>query len=900
RTWKRYKGGMAQDVWIFDLSTFESEKITDWEGTDNMPMWYKDKIYFASDETGVLNIFSYDTNSLTTKQVTDFTEYDVRWPSLGTDAIAFENAGYLYLLELPSEKVRKVDITLSTDYNTTRSEYVSVSDKIRDFDISPDAKRAVFSARGDLFTVPAKEGNTRNLTNSSEAKEGEPIWSPDGKWIAYNSDESGEEEFYIISHEGKDKTRLTTNGYCHKYASAWSPDSKKLIFSDKELDFFYIDIGSKKLNKIDKANRNEIRDFTISPDSRYVAYTKNLENRITTIFIYSFEDKSIKQVTPGFTHDFTPLFDPDGKYLYFLSQRDFNPILGNYEFSFVNQAITNLFLIVLSADEKSPFAPKSDEVAIKDDDDEDDKDDDKDDDKPTKIKIDFEGIYDRQVAIDLPAGNYGGMSAVSGAVFYASFPMFGLRGKVGEGETVLHKYILDDKKDHVFAEGIDRWSITYDGKSMLIRKQDNYYIVPTSGEKANLEKPLDLTGMETKLDRRAEFKQIFYDVWRMERDFFYDKNMHGVDWDKQRQKYEVLLPYVSTRKDLTYLIGEMIGELCCSHTYVGGGDYKHIPSSEIGLLGVDFDFDKKNERIKFGKILQGENYDEDLRSPLLEPGIDIKEGDYLLAINGKELTADLNPYSLTENTVGKTITLTISDKPNMKKAREVTVKPIASEESLRYYNWVLECQSRVDSLSGGKIGYIHVPDMDSYGLFRFTKMYYHQFRKPGLILDVRYNGGGFVSQLILERLRREVKAMGASRTFEVGRAPGGGINAHMITLLNEFSCSDGDYFPYFFREYGLGPLMGMRSWGGVVGIRGYRPLVDGGYYTAPEFSIYSLEGKWVMENVGVVPDIEMDNLPDRKAQGYDDQLDAAIDYIMMKIRSDPKEFPPHPGPPAER
>ncbi len=904
RTWKRYKGGMAQDVWIFDLGSYDAEKITDWEGTDNLPMWYEDKIYFNSDRTGVLNIYCYDTNSKKIRQVTTFSDFDVRWPSLGPDGIAFENGGYLYVLDLPSESLHKVQIHLATDRHSMRTEFVKVSDKIRDFDLSPDGKRAVFSARGEIFTVPAKEGNTRNLSNSSGSNERHPAWSPDGKWIAYISDATGEEELCLVSHDGNEEIRLTADGHCHRYHLTWSPDSKKLVFSDKDLKLYYIDIDSKKLFQIDEAKRNEIRDYVWSPDSRYLAYTKNGENRINAIFVYSFKDKAVHQVTPGFTNDFSPEFDADGKYLYFLSQRNFNPIFGSYEFTFVNQYITSLFLIVLSADVQSPFAPKSDEVEVRKDRGEkknkEDKKKKEEEKEGVEVKIDFEGIYDRQVAFDLPAGNYWGLTAIPGAVFYASYPIYGMRGKVGEGETVLYKYDLEEKKKHDFASGISGWEISSDSESMLLKKGEDFYLTKTAGEKASLDDKLDLSQMEMRLDRKAEYRQIFAEIWRMQRDFFYDENMHGVDWKKTRDKYEPLLPHVANRYDLTYLLGEMMGELCCSHTYVGGGDHEQIPSSQVGLLAVDFEVDKNSNRIRIARILKGENWDEDLRSPLLEPGIDVREGDYLLAIDGHEITGEVNPYSLTENSVGKTITLTVSDKPKMKKAREVTVKPIASEEIIRYYNWVEDRRAKVDSVSGGKIGYIHLPDMDSFGLFRFTKMFYHQLRKPGLIIDVRYNGGGFVSGLILERLRREVVAMGASRTFAEGRAPGGGVNAHMITLLNEFSCSDGDYFPHFFREYKLGPLMGKRSWGGVVGIRGYRPLVDGGYYTVPEFSIYSLQGEWIMENQGVEPDIVIENLPGRMAQGYDDQLDAAIEHVMRKLEEDPKTLPPRPGPPAER
>lgn len=900
RTWKRYKGGMAQDVWIFDLKSYDSRKITDWEGTDNMPMWYQDKIYFNSDRTGSLNLFCYDLNTGQTSQVTNFTEYDVRWPSLGQDGIAFENGGYIYVLDLPSETLHRVNIYLTTDRQSVRTEFVNVSHKVEEFDISPDGKRAVFSARGEIFTVPAKEGNTRNLTNQSASRETHPTWSPDGKWIAYLSDSTGEEELYIVSQDGEQRIRLTSDGHCHRYEPSWSPDSKKLVFSDKDLNLYYIDIHSKRLVQIDKSSRNEIRQYSWSPDSKYLAYSKTGENRIEAIFIYSFGDKSVHQVTPGFTNDYSPVFDPDGKYLYILSERNFNPILSSYEFEFVNNAITNLYLIVLSSGEKSPFAPKSDETEMKPKK-ESDKKDKEERKKPVEVKIDFQGIYDRQVSFDIPAGNYGDISAVSGAIFYTSSPISGLQGKVGEGVMRLHKYDIKEKKDHEFTEDIAGYSISFDGEKMLVKQKDNYSITKTSGEKAELkDDKLDLSKMEMRLDRKAEYKQMFDEVWRMERDFFYDKNMHGVDWNKIHEKYRVLLPYVLNRFDLTYLLGEMIGELCCSHTYVGGGDKPDIPSSKIGLLGVDFQVDEKNNRIRIFHILRGENWDEALRSPLLDPGVNVKPGDYLMAIDGKEITADMNPYSLTQNTVGKTISLTVNSKPSMKGAHEVTVKPVESEEALRYYNWVEDRRQYVDSVSGGKIGYLHIPDMESFGLVRFVKMFYHQIRKPGLIIDVRYNGGGFVAELILERLRRTVVAMGGSRTFAEGPMPEDGINAHMVTLLNEFSCSDGDYFPYFFREYKLGLLLGKRSWGGVIGIRGYRPLVDGGYYTVPEFGIYNLKGEWVMENSGVQPDSVVENLPNRLALGYDDQLDKAVEYIMKKMQEEPKELPPKPGPPSPR
>jgi tricorn protease len=912
RMWKRYKGGMAQDVWIFDLTSNDAQKITDWEGTDNLPMWYQDKIYFNSDRTGKLNIYCYDINTGQTRQVTRFDDYDVRWPSLGPDGMAFENAGYIYVMDLPSETVNKVPIELASDQDKVRPEFIDLSDQVYDYALSPEGKRAVFSARGEIITVPAKEGNSRNLTNSSGAHDKHPNWSPNGKWIAFISDETGEDEIYLISQDGSEKKTMTKNNDCRKYGMQWSPDSKKLVFSDKNLRLFYLDIESEKTVRIDKSKRGEIHHYSWSPDSRYLAYAKSLDNSISAIFVYSFDDDKLHQITEGFSDDYSPVFDPDGKYLYFLARRDFNPILSNYEFEFVNNAITNLFLVLLSADDKSPFAPESDEVAVKDEDEEenndsegngkDDRDFDNDNgDGEKNVKIDFDGIFDRQIAFDLPAGNYGGLDAVSGAVFYTSRPLRGLMGRIGKGKTSLHKYDLEEQEDNEFASGVGGFALSPDGKKMLLRRNSNYHIIGTSGVKASFDdNRVDLSNMEMRLDRRAEYNQIFNEVWRLHRDFFYDENMHGVDWDKMHERYEVLLPYVSHRFDLTYVLAEMVGELSCSHTYVGGGDMPSIPSSNVGLLGADFEIDKSNNRIRIGRILRGENWDDRLRSPLTKPEIDVNEGDYLLAIDGHEITADINPYAITENAVDKTLTLTVNDKPTTDGAREIEVKPLRSESRLRYYNWVEDNRRYVDSVSDGEIGYIHIPDMGGFGLVRFAKMFYHQIRKEGLVIDVRYNGGGFVSQLVLERLRAKLAGVSVSRNSASGPRPGNAVNAHMVTLQNQFSCSDGDNFPYYFRFYELGELMGMRTWGGVVGIRGFRPMMDGGYATVPEFTQYSLESEWIMENVGVIPDIEVENMPDRAAKGFDDQLTEAVKYIQQKMKDDPKTLPPHPGPPEER
>lgn len=908
RTWKRYKGGMAQDVWIFDLTTFENEKITDWEGTDNVPMWYRDRIYFNSDRTGTLNLYCYNPADGQTRQVTSFTEYDVRWPSLGVDGIAFENGGFVYVLDLPSETIHKVTVDMISDYHTMRPEYVDVSGMIYDGDLSPDGKRVVFSARGDIFTVPAREGNTRNLTNSPGAHDKACAWSPDGKWIAYFSDETGEDELYLVSHDGTETVRLTTDGHCWRQGMAWSPDSKKIAFSDKDNKFYYIDIASKAMVVIDESRYSGFDDYTWAPGSRYLAYSKNMENDINAIFVYDLEAGTKHQVTPGYTNDYAPTFDPDGKYLYFLSLRSFNPVFDANQFEFVNNTITNLYLILLSADETSPFAPESDEVAVTEeqkresgDKKKGDAKTDDDEKKDVAVKIDFAGIYDREIAFDLPAGNYGSLGAVSGAVFYISRPPGGRDGSDDDGGAVLHKYVLEDETDHELASGISGYILAAGREKMLVRRGRGWHIVDASGTKATFEdNQVDISRMEMKLDRRAEYAQMFHEAWRRNRDFFYDENMHGVDWNRMRDKYRVLLPYVAHRFDLTYVIGEMVSELACSHTYVGGGDLPQIPSSQVGLLGVDFEIDKKNNRIRIARILKGQNWERSLRSPLREPKVDVREGDYLLAIDGQEITADINPYSLTVNKADRLITLTVNSKPTLDEAREVTVRPIESENDLRYYNWVEDNRAFVDSASGGQIGYIHIPDMGSFGLERFTKMFYHQMRKPGLIIDVRANGGGFVSQLVLKRLREELTGVNVSRNFAARPRPRSAVNAHMLTLINEYSVSDGDIFPHYFRHYGLGPLMGTRTWGGIVGIGGGRPLVDGGFNSIPGGTQYSLESEWIIENRGVEPDIEVVNPPDREARGFDDQLIQAVAYIKKKIEEEPKTLPPYPGPPEKR
>jgi tricorn protease len=901
RMWKRYKGGMAQDVHIYDLNTYEQQKITDWIGTDNLPMWAGDKIYFNSDRTGRLNLYSYDVNSGQINQVTNYTEYDVRWPSLGPEHIVYENGGYLYLLDLSTEETSKIPISLGADRVLVRPEYINVSDNIIDYGLSPDGKRAVMGARGEVFTLPAEKGNTRNLTKSTGIYEKYCTWSPDGKYIAYVSDKTGEDEIYIIPRGGMgEEIKLTSNGEGWLFYPRWSPDSKKIAFADANTNLLVLDVASREVTVADVGEKTEIYDYSWSPDSRWLTYTKFPDKTsIRSIFLYSLDDNQVHRITPGVTNDYSPCFDPDGKYLYFFSDRNFNAETGGYEFNFVYNAMTGIYAMILSDSEKSPFAPESDEVSL---DEEEDEDEEKDDKKklPEKTDIDFDGLAEREVRIPINPGEYSGMEAVSGRIFYFSNPFRGLSGKKGDDDREL-RYFDMDEEDKLFLESVSGYQFSSDGKKILLRMGKSYLINDAKASKGDKSSgKLDLSGMDMYLDRRAEYQEMYDDVWRRYRDFFYDSNMHGVDWKAMYDLYKPLVKHASHRYDLIYILAELVAELACSHTYVGGGDYYKPESDKIALLGIEFEADTSANLFRIGKIYEGKNWEERLRSPMTEPGIEAEAGFYIFEIDGRRLTADMNPYKLLVNKADRIVKLKIGPTSDERDAYEIEVDPIDDEQPLWYHNWVEERRAIVDSLSNGKIGYIHIPDMGSFGLNQFARQYYHLYKKQGLVIDVRFNGGGFVSQLALDRLRRVVVGMGAGRHDWVGTYPSAAFHGHMACLINQYSCSDGDIFPYYFREYGLGPLIGVRTWGGVIGIGGFRPLMDGGFVTVPGGGSFSLEGEWIMENVGVEPDIEVEQDPAMLMQGRDPQLERAVEYVLEKIRTEPKTLPDKPGPPEER
>ena len=904
RTWKRYKGGLAQDIWIYDLKKNEVERITDYEGTDTYPMWHKDRIYFGSDRDHTANIFSYDLGSKQTEKVTFHEEFDVNWPSLGPDAIVYENGGYLYVLDLAAQKAAKITVEIPDDAILTRPEIVSVSDYVTEFGLSPDSKRAVFVARGDVFTVPEKKGNTRNLTGTCGSKEKNAVWSPDGRWIAYISDRTGEDELYIVAQDGKGKEiQITEGGRTHRFPPVWSPDSKNLLFADNDFKLYYADVDQKKVSLIDSGLVWRIPDYSWSPDSRWIAYAKRATNLMYSVFLYSLGEGKAFRITEDFTYDREPAFDPEGKYLYFLSRRDFNAAIGRMDFNFTYDEMTRIYVVTLQAETPSPLAPESDEVEIKEGGEEnrEEKKEDKEGkkEKVQDIKIDIQGIGDRVVALPTDPGNYEKLKAAKGKILYLSQPTRTLTGE--RPKKTLHMYDMEKRKDHQLLSELDGYDLSADGKKIMYRSGKKFGIIDAEpGTHKIGDGELKLSQMEMKVDRKQEWKQIFNEVWRWERDFFYDPDMHGVDWELMRERYGELVPYVAHRYDLTYVLGEMIGELCCSHAYVGGGDKPEVNLVSTGLLGVDWEVDTPSGFYKIKRILQGENWKENLRSPLTEPGVQVEEGEYLIAVNGQLIQYPQNPYAPFENSVGKTVTLKVNSKPALNGAREVEVKPIKSEYNLRELNWVRDNREKVAKATNGKVGYIFLPDMGGGGLNEFAKAFFAQVDKEGLIIDVRYNGGGFVSQMILERLRRVVKGLAASRGPLNWTYPDRVFHGHMLCLTNCYSASDGDYFPHFFREYGLGPIVGRRTWGGVVGFDDVGRLIDKGYVIAPQTAPYGFEGEWIMENYGVDPDIEVDNRPDLVAQGKDPQLEKAIEIIMKKMEEEPKKLPERPTYPIKK
>jgi tricorn protease len=880
RTWKRYRGGMADDLWLHDFKTRQTERLTSTDAQEIIPMWKGNKVYFLSDRDEVkrMNLYVHDLATRETNRLTNFTEFDIKFPSLGDGAIVFEYGGWIYRLPFGSDRPEKVPVRILEDQVNGRGGLVNVGRNVTNFEISPDGKRALFGARGDVFTVPAKTGVTRNLTRSAGIHERNSKWSPDGKWIAYVSDASGEDEIWIKPPDGNGAARqLTTGGDTYKYGLLWSPDSKKILWSDRKQRLQFVEVESKVVKLVEQAKAFEMQDFAWAPDSQWIAYGKPEVEGMPKIYVYSLEQNKSYEATDGWYASSQPEFSGDGKYLFFVSNRDFQPIYSRTEWNHAYQDMSRLYLVTLAKETANPLLPPNDEVpAVRKD-------------EPRKegtpIMVDVDGLKDRILALPVPVSNYGNLQSVGGALYYIRGSTFAL-------------FDLNERRE-IGLGSVGGFEISADKKKMILAKDGNYGIVDLPRGPVSFEN-LNLSGMEMQLDRHAEWNQIFHECWRQMRDFFYDPGLHGVDWPAMRKKYEPLVKHVNHRADLTYVIGEMISELNAGHAYVGGGEMPTAARIPMGLLGADLRRDERTRYFQIGKILKGASWDAGLRSPLAEIGVDAHEGDFVIEVNGQPTNELVDIQEALINAAGRQVIVKLNKEPKKEGAREVVVTPTSDESRLRYYAWVQGNIKKVSEATGGKVGYLHVPDMLQTGLNEFVKHFYPQLQKKALIIDMRGNGGGNVSPQLIERLRRDLAMVSIARNGMPQTQPGNTFLGPMVCLMNEFSASDGDLFPYQFKHYKLGKLIGKRSWGGVVGIRGTLPLLDGGYLNKPEFARYDLEGRqWIIEGVGVEPDIVIDNDPAREFAGVDDQLNKAIEVILEELKTKEKILPPPPPGPKK-
>ena len=899
RTWKYYKGGMADDIWIYDTKSGTSENITNNPSQDIFPMYYKDNIYFFSDRDRTMNLFEYNIPTKQTRKVTNFDTYGCKFPSLGNDAIAFENAGYIYLYDLNSGKAEKVNIRFEEDLASGRSKQVDAVKFVENYALSPDGKRAVFSARGDIFTVPEKSGATRNLTQSSGAHDRNPMWSPDGRWISYISDRTGEDELYIQAQDGSASAKqLTKGGGSYKFMPVWSPDSKWLLLADRGQDLYYINISTGAKTLVTHSDNTEISEYNWSPDSKWITYTQPGKARsFDVVRLYNIETKKNIPVTDEWYNSGQPVFSPDGKWLYFVSERDFIPVYSRTEWNHAYVDMSKPYMVRLSDSTASRFETENDEVTIKEENKttlpktgEEKKDNSKKEDnksvQPVTVSVDERGLADRIESLPVAPGSYRGLVATRSGLYYLA--------SSSKSAPTFKYFDFEDKKETDLGS-VSGYDVSDDRKKILFRKGSDYFIEDLNNVKIDSKNKLDLDGLKTNTDLHAEWKQIFDESWRQMRDYFYDPNMHGLNWKGIHDKYAVLVPYVNHRNDLTYLIGEMIGELSIGHTYVNGGDRPEVKRIPLGLLGATFSRDKSGY-YKIDSILSGESWDKTLVSPLRAPGVAAKKGDFIISINGNDVSQLANLYEALTGKANQVIELTLNSKPTATGAKKYFVRPIADESELYYHEWVQQNIAKVTKASGGKIGYLHIPDMGPEGLNQFARYFYPQLDKEALVIDDRGNGGGNVSPMIIERLRREPGLGTMMRNNKTAGIEADAQGGPKVSLSDQYSASDGDLFPYQFQFYKIGPLIGQRTWGGVVGIRGSIPFIDGGDLRKPEFAHFAADGsKFVIEGHGVDPDIEVINDPHQEWLGNDTQLQRAISELQKKLQEPgPKGVPPIP------
>ncbi len=943
QAWKRYHGGQTTPIWIADLKDSSILKVPRENSNDHHPMWVGDTIYFLSDRNGPVSLFAYDTK---TKQVTEALHshgLDFKTASAGPDAIVIEQFGAIKLYDLQSHQAKSISIQVEGDLEAVRPHFAKVEPKrIQNFGISPTGARAVFEAWGEIFTVPTDKGDVRNLTRNPAVADRDPAWSPDGKSIAYFTDESGEYELAIRDQNGLGTVRRINLGDPPSffYSPTWSPDSKKIAYSDKRLQLWYVDLDNPVPKLVDTDYYWTFGPNTISqtwsPDNKWIAYIRQLPSGLHAVFVYSLDQGKSFQITDGMSDALNPVWDKNGKYLYFTASTNVALTTAGLDMSSDEHRVTrSVYVAVLSRDEKSPLAPESDEEKPKDekkpdqdkdkvkdqagdkdkakdkrkasdattaDKGKDDKDKDKDKDKKDEavvVKIDIEGISQRVLSLPIPDKNYLNMvPGKSGILFLGEGPM--VMTEDPNLTQTIQKFDLSKRKVDKAIEDVNDFTVSFDGEKILYRKGESWSTAsaddgPSGPPKPGLG-PLKLDGWEVYVEPRAIWKQIYNETWRIERDFFYDPHYHGLDLEKAKKKYAPYLDGIATRDELTYLFQECLGEMTVGHMFVGGGEKPETKKIKVGLLGADYSLE--NGRYRFAKVFNGENWNPGNEAPLTQPGVNVKAGEYLLAVNGRDLHSSDNIYSFFEETAGKQVVIKVGANTDGKDSRDVTIVPVESEESLRHLAWIESNRRRVDEATGGRIAYVHVPNTAGEGYTSFNRYFFSQVGKDGAIIDERFNEGGQLADYIVDHLRRPLMSKVVTRDGHDWSSPSEAIYGPKVMMINEMSGSGGDALPWYFRKAGIGPLVGKKTWGGLVGIGGYPELIDGGHVTAPRAAIYGLNGDWEVENHGVAPDVEVDLDPAAWRAGRDAQLEKAIEVVMQQLKEHPLpeiKRPPYPN-----
>jgi tricorn protease len=920
RSEKRYQGGWANDLFIFDLEHPSLIQVTKDPRTDRDPMWIGGAIYFNSDRTGVFNLYRYDVDSRQTRQVTHYDDWDVRWPSADADGqIVYELDGELHIYDTRNEQDRGLTITVPADSVVAGAQTVNAADNIESHAISPGGERVAIVARGDVFSIPVEHGVARNLTHSSGAHDREVAWSSDGQRLAYISDRSGEEELYVQAQDGATPAQAVTSGSKGRYfAPRWSADDKRIALADQSGRLYVIELASKHRIAVAKDPAELSLDYRWSPDGRYLSYSLNDGNHFSGVYIWSVADGKSRRVTADHFDSQSPAWAPNGELLYFLSAREYQPVISTVEFNFATDRQIGIFAVALHRGVANPYGVRDDEPgdekkeADKEKDEDNAKGKDKGKDKGKKkdveksvaaVKIDFDGILERAIRVPMEADNLSELRVTDENLIYQQNGPF-YYGREGLVKPKIMAYSIKDREAKSVVEDVSEWSLTADGKHVLAQnssKEIKYYEVGKGdGGKGDDAKTVSTAGLLTTRVPTEEWHEIFGEVWRRYRDYFYVSNMHGYDWEKLRRKYEPLVEFVGHREDLNYVIAEMISELVVQHAYIEGGDLGLPKRPFVALPGARFALDSASGRYRIAAIFAGQNEEDRYRSPLTEVGVDVHVGDYVLAINGRELKAGTDPYELLQAPANQPVEWRVSATADGKSTRTIRYMPLASETALLYLQWTAVNRERVNSLSHGRLGYIHLPDMGEAGIREFIKWWFPQVRKEGLLVDVRDNGGGNISEMLIERLARTLHGTAFSRNHE---APD--TYPHVVqegpkaALINEDTASDGDIFSNAFRQWKIGLLIGKRTWGGVVGITDRGPLLDGGTVFVPEFGSADADGHWIIEGHGVDPDIVVEQDPVAVLKGHDPQLERGVEELMKLLPAAPAGLPGRPAPPIK-